>query len=235
MIPYILLALVIILVSGFYFYSKKSPKLPEIVETRTFTCPLMDGYTFDYPVFKNLTDISFENFDNQCRIAIYKGAGYKIIVDSVLFGATNEPSTQVNRHNISYLVDSVNHKLTFLYIREGEVREIKVHVVSLDIFQGEYVQLMLEKYSQIILDSFRRYSNSVSEELFSLVSGETIQKIDLRITHTEILDQVKLEANGKMQIIDFRNIQRIEFQGYNIEKFVPARNSFDISLRVKKL
>ena len=76
----------------------KSPNY-EIVETRSFSCPGLEGFTFEYPVFKGWEVKEMKNTNiNECSISLENGKNAQIKVSK------DQPhvAIQENPHGIRY-------------------------------------------------------------------------------------------------------------------------------------
>jgi len=232
MIFYILFAIVVILGIVLYFFLRYS-KPSEITGYHDFSCPTMSGHVFQYPVFKGLENISIPQ-ENFCELRIKETNGDRTIF--IIKITPNENNTtnlnQTNPYGISYTRNSdINEYIVKLNSRSNN-KIISIRIDVLPIRQTENIRMMLGEYSKNIIDSLKMDPNPFAGEAFSLKLGETIQLGNFKITHIEVLDQVKLEANSKTQIITLENSKPIEFQGYTITKIPRMRSQPVVWLRV---
>ena len=168
------------------FFSKTSE--PKILETRSFSCPGLEGFTFEYPVFKGWEFLAAKKTDpSACRIDL-SSANIKAANESKINSGSPKlqffPSIQVsqsnsfipplavsanikNPHSVYYLGDVINS------FRGQPITEVNNSVEFY--FDGKDVKIQLvlsddeygsgfnrKQFFQTVIESFRTFPENVS-------------------------------------------------------------------------
>ena len=109
LITIIVLVLILLGLSYMWPFSKKSAS-PKIVETKTFSCPGMEGFTFEYPVLSKVKEIA-KTGENECSIIFTEKLNEfsepEIMVRSSKMEG-EKTTKNVNPQGISYVIGNMN-------------------------------------------------------------------------------------------------------------------------------
>lgn len=167
----LVLVMLILTLIGKHYYtsSKKAPSL-EIVNTKVFTCPLMGGYQFEYPVFKGLENISVENISNDsCELRISESDKNHIIF--VIRTSVGLPTNAYSRFspNMIYYVLSPSKDTIFFEIKKIDDTfksnsQVTIHVKAVQMFlvigpPRSHIGIIIKQRNviqEMIIKSFRK-------------------------------------------------------------------------------
>jgi len=143
---YVFFALVVIVAIVLFFLKK--PDLRNIVlEKRDFTCPVINGYTFQYPIFKGLEHVK----QDLCHLRILTDKQSTFVWITV-----NPVENQgqkfelINPNGILYRLGSYKDEYI---VKLGDDRIVSIRAGSTVIFASKSVMMKLEEYSKTIIES----------------------------------------------------------------------------------
>ena len=152
----VVILFLIILLGLWYMWSLS--KQPKVIETRTFSCPGMESFTFEYPVFKGW---KYSEPDKDCAVAvsnpnIQSTLTMRIQVSKEASKSLDGTSTMssVNPQGIAYLLypdheDMVNSSQVWLYLPDEQMKAI-ISVASI-----EKSSFPRDLFFQTVINTFR--------------------------------------------------------------------------------
>ena len=143
--------IVLVFLCTHLYYSRKP--LFNIKEFRSFTCPLIDGYTFDYPVFEGLEDIAIDS----CKLGIRRDRGYTAYTIEV--SMVNETNQNLSWSIPPSSIAPNDNKLFFDIERstsgQKSNHKIEINIYSLSILRTEKDKAILTEILNTISKTFR--------------------------------------------------------------------------------
>ena len=145
-----------------YFLLRPS-ELPEVVRQDVFTCPAMNGYVFQYPVFVGLENV-FVKSENNCELIVNEtDKDWPIFRIGVSLKEQGEiVFDQVNQHGVSYARRVDTNEYTFK-LGDPAGKVVSISIVALPMLHTRRIQMMTDSYAETIVDSLRPGSVSLSE------------------------------------------------------------------------
>jgi hypothetical protein len=148
---YLIIAIVLILGVSLYIYKSNISKGDEVVEMRGFSCLAMEGYTFQYPVFKGLTKI----YPDACSLRIKDDTELTTFVIEVSQKPVELAFARLNSNGIGYLIENDN---IHFHINEPEMsKQVTVRVSALPIKTNGNLSSKLDKILDTIVETFKEY------------------------------------------------------------------------------
>lgn len=151
--PIILITIAILVIAGaayYFFFFEKSD--PQILETRDFSCPGMEGFTFKYPVFKgwSLSKPVLVS-KNKCSITVNEDGVNSLIKRDIIVAINpdNIPSDP-NSHRVEHSINKDGDNITSV--------EFLTSIGTVNISSGvggSYSRELLNQFFQTVIESFK--------------------------------------------------------------------------------
>ena len=153
----LILSIIVLFIIGavaYYFWYSSAPSYT-ILETRTFSCPGMEGFTFEYPVFEGWE--YSETDPKTCGLSLSKG-GYTYLKVQVLPDHDEElPTTLLgtNPHGLHYLAYA--DKIQFSLGNDANPSRILIKLMSLPVKENrsDITGFSRDAFWKTVIESFR--------------------------------------------------------------------------------
>lgn len=173
MLTTIIIAALVLIAGGYlaykYWKDRSQTAKSEIIETRDFSCPGMEDFTFKYPVFKGwaLSEPKLSK-ENRCSIVVNEeGVNTLIKREIEILIAKNSPSELQDQNNTSQFNPN---NIPFIYTKENSVFEIEnfgyvsFYLKNIKVWVS-FIQLSkndgfpVDRFFQTVVESFKLVAN----------------------------------------------------------------------------
>lgn len=188
-------------------------KPSSVVEIRDFSCQLPSPstvrFTFKYPIFKNLENVTSDQ--ENCALRIKNGENYTLVNirarsgKGILFALSS--SIKKNSRGIPYILDYKNEEVRFMSGDKPGTGDVSIKINKLPILQ--------KNQDNLGFDSKQFLKNVAESFAFINKSNEVIEKSeDVEKQNVKFGEIISFKENEKLQFSDFS----IQFLGTTNQK-----------------